>query len=455
MRILITGATGLIGKEIGKKLVSHGHEVTILTRNIEEAKNSLPFPANILVWKNFSEPLPPAYFDHIDSVIHLAGESIASGRWTTKRKKLIQNSRSIGTKNIVEAIKASNRTVKQFISASAIGIYGNQSNWVNEASPYGKGFLSEVCQDWENESQKLKEIGVKVINPRIGIVLSTNGGAMDKMLPVFSLGLGAAIGNGKQWMSWIHQKDLTEMFFYFIQHPELDGEFNAVAPNPVTNQVFSKILAQSLGRKLFFPVPGFVLKIALGDMSALVTEGQRVSSQKIADHGFKFQFSDLSSALSDLCAPLYSGNKLIFSEVWLPRKSQDVFTFFSDEKNLEKLTPEYLNFHVLNKSTETIQEGTLINYQLKLHGIPMKWKSLIESWDPGKKFVDRQITGPYKLWHHTHEFEEMAGGTLIRDRVIYKLPFGRLGEAVSGQFVKSDVAKIFSFRKKVIAQLFS
>lgn len=450
----MTGATGLVGKEIGKKLVSLGHELTVLTRNPDDAKSSLPFPAKILPWKNYSDQLPSSYFDGIDSVIHLAGESIASGRWTTKRKKLIFESRTYGTTNIVNAIRSSNRTVKQLISASAIGIYGNTKEWVNEESPQADDFLAHVCKKWEEEAQALTDIGVNVINPRIGIVLSRKGGAMDKMLPVFSTGLGGVLGNGKQWMSWIHQDDLTNLFIYFIHHPELKGAFNAVAPEPVTNKDFSRSLAKSLGRGLFFPVPGLALKLLLGGMSALVLEGQRVSSKKIMENGFKFKFSNLEMALQDLCLPLNSGQKEIFAEIWLPKKTQEVFPFFCDEKNLEKLTPEYLNFHVLKKSTDAIQEGTLIDYKLSLHGIPMKWKSLIENWEPGKKFVDRQIQGPYKLWHHTHEFEDFAGGTLVRDRVLYKLPFGRIGELVSGPIVRADVQKIFSHRKKVIAQLF-
>jgi uncharacterized protein (TIGR01777 family) len=454
MKILMTGATGLIGKEIGKKLVSKGHEITVLTRNINEARSSLPFPAKFLSWEHYSIALSPSYFDNIDSVIHLAGESIAAGRWTAKRKKMILESRVIGTRNIVEAIKSSNRSVKQFISASAIGIYGDGQDWVDENSPMGEDFLSQVCQQWENESKKLQEIGVNVVNPRIGIVLSGKGGAMDKMLPIFSLGLGGVIGNGEQWMSWIHQDDMTNMFSYFVENPSLKGAFNAVAPNPTNNKDFSKTLARALGRGLFFPVPGLILKVALGDMSTLVIKGQKVSSEKITGNGFEFKYKNLGLALEHLCAQLGSGQQEITSEIWLPKKVSEVFPFFTDEKNLEKLTPEYLSFHVLKKSTDTIDAGTLIDYRLKLHGFTMKWRTLIESWEPGKKFVDRQIKGPYKLWHHTHEFEEIAGGTLMRDRVLYKLPLGRLGQLFSGPFVKADVAKIFSYRKKVIAQIF-
>lgn len=454
MKILITGATGLIGKEIGKKLVKRGHEITVLTRDPQEARGKLPFPATILRWNSFDEELPSIFFDGVDSVIHLAGESIADGRWTKTRKKIIRDSRVLGTRNIVNAIKQSNKTVKQFISASAIGIYGNGNDWVDETSPNGKDFLAEVCRDWELESLKLKDEGISVVNPRIGIVLSRKGGALEKMIPPFSLGVGGAVGNGSQWMSWIHLEDLTNLFVFLVDNSHLSGAFNAVAPEPVTNKEFSRSLAASFNKKLFIPVPPFVLKAALGEMSSLITDGQKVSSEKIQRAGFKFKYPTAESALNELCSPISMGRKEVFSEIWLPKNCDEVFPFFSDEKNLEKLTPEFLNFKVLNKSTDVITAGTHINYTLKLHWIPMKWRTLIEDWQPGKKFVDRQLIGPYKLWHHTHEFETFAGGTLMRDIVIYELPFGKVGDLVAGSFVKNDVHKIFTYRRKVITEVF-
>lgn len=455
MKILMTGATGLIGKEVGKKLVEEGHELTVLTRSAQEARSTLPFPAKILEWKHYSEAIPSHYFDDIDSVIHLAGESIAGGRWTKKKKKLILDSRKVGTHNIVQAIKESNRSVKQFISASAIGIYGNHEEVVNEATPPAKDFLAKVCVEWEKEADALRDININVIHPRISIVLSNKGGALEKMLPVFSLGLGGVLGSGKQWMSWIHLEDLARLFVFFTKRPDLSGCFNAVAPNPVTNRDFSKMLAHSLGKNLFLPVPKVALKLGLGEMSQLLLEGQNVSAQKIINEGFHFKYSDLTSALESLCSPLKWNQKELIAEIWLPKKREELFKFFSDEKNLEKITPKYLNFKVLKMSTDHIQKGTLIDYKLSLHGIPVIWKTHIEEWKAGEKFIDTQIKGPYKFWHHTHEFIDFAGGTLMRDRVLYKVPLGQLGDMVAGHFVQSDVKNIFSFRKKIISQMFS
>lgn len=454
MKILITGATGLVGKDIGKKLASKGYEVTVLSRDPERAARQLPFPATILQWKDYSEPVPPEYFNGINTVIHLAGESIAEGRWTKKRKQKILDSRVLGTRHLVEGILKSNGSVKRFISASAIGIYGNGQDWVDENARPANDFLATVCRAWEAEAQKLTPFGISVANPRIGIVLSRKGGALTKMLLPFSLGAGGVVGDGSQCMSWIHQDDLTNLFSFLVENPQVTGPVNAVAPMPVSNKTFSHLLASSLGTRLFFPVPRFLLRLALGEMSVLVTKGQRVSASKILSQGFHFIYETPEAALEDLCAPLKNGQQELLEEIWLPKKIPEVFPFFTDEKNLERLTPENLNFHVLKKSTQEIREGTLIDYRLKLRGIPMRWKTKIEDWQPNRRFVDIQLSGPYKYWHHTHEFEDFAGGTLMRDRVRYLLPLGRLGQVVAGLHVNADVKRIFTFRTLVISRLF-
>lgn len=456
MKILLTGATGLVGKELGKALVSEGHEITVITRNINQAKGNLSYPAKILEWNNYHEDIPAHYFEGIESVIHLAGESIGGARWSNERKKSIYDSRIVGTQKIINAISKGGKSVKQLICASAIGIYGNTASLVdeNDSSKDKNDFLVHVCNDWEKEAQKAIELGINVISPRIGIVLSKNGGALKEMLPLFSAGIGGAIGSGKQFMSWIHIEDLVKMFIFFLKNPHLSGAYNAVSSQPVTNKEFSKALADSLGNKLFFPVPEMVIKLALGDMSVLITNGQKVSNKKICDLGFKFKYQEINGALNSLCLPFKDNHEEIFSEIWVPRKINEVFPFFSDEKNLEKLTPQYLNFKVLSKSSEQLQEGTTIDYQLHVHGIPLKWKTLIQSWNKDKSFVDVQLRGPYAIWHHTHEFEEFHGGTIIRDIVKYKLPLGKIGNIFGGNFVRSDVDKIFDYRKKIITKLF-
>jgi uncharacterized protein (TIGR01777 family) len=458
MKILITGATGLIGKEIGKKLIDSGHHLVVTSRNKTRALAELPFPAEVVEWKGHHEAFPQAALIDVEAVINLAGESIASGRWNKKRKKEIYDSRILGTRRLVEAVQLSQKNgtskVQHFLSASAIGIFGNagDKNLV-EDGPQGSDFLAKVCSDWEREAMKLS-ITVRVVTPRIGIVLSRQGGALLKMLPIFNLGIGGAIGSGKQWMSWIDLHDLVSIFHFCLENKTITGPVNAVAPAPASNKAFSLQLAQSLHKRLFFPVPGIILKVMLGEMSTLVLSSQRVVPKKLQDAGFNFKFPELKPSLDAITAPLLAGQKELLAEQWIPQKPEEVFHFFSNELNLEKLTPPFLNFKVLGKSTDQIQESTLIDYKLSLYGIPLSWRTKIEVWDENKQFVDMQLKGPYKKWHHTHDFIPYAGGTLLRDTVLFKLPMGFLGEVFSGPKVQSDVTKIFAFRRQIIFKEF-
>jgi uncharacterized protein (TIGR01777 family) len=454
MLVLLTGATGLIGKEIGKRLIEEGHCLVVLARSAERARAQLPFPAKIIEWKNYEDAVPSGALDGVDAVIHLAGEPVGSGRWTEKRKKLILDSRVLGTRHLVEAVQ--NSQVKHFISASAIGIYGSRGGEeLFEESANGADFLAIVSKAWESESTPLEARGVRVVHVRIGIVLSRKGGALDKLLPLFTLGLGGAIGQGTQWMSWIHLDDVVGIFLLALSNPQLKGALNAVAPRPVTNQELSQDLAQSMGRRLFMAVPGFALKTALGEMAQMVLGSQKVSSKKVESVGFQFKYPKIHTAFHEICGPLQDNQHEVFEEQWVPGKPEEVFKFFSDEKNLEELTPSFLGFKVVGKSTPEIMEGTLIDYRLSLHGVPLSWRTRIDEWVPSVRFVDTQLKGPYKKWHHTHEFIPFAGGTLIRDRVLYQIPVGRVGALAAGMKVKSDIAEIFAYRRKIIAQKFS
>lgn len=459
MKILITGATGLIGKELGQVLVTRGHTINVLSRNISNARAELPFPAKIFKWSPADGNIPSEALQDVEVIINLAGESIGAGRWNNKRKKLIYNSRIEGTRKLVDAIKRLSETgnckVKDFISASAIGIYGNRKdNVLNESSEHGDDYLARVCKDWEKESQALSALNIRVVNPRIGIVLSQYGGALDKLLPLFTNGIGSAVGSGHQWMSWIHHTDLVNLFVHLVENQNVTGAVNAVAPQPVTNAEFSKVLATSLNKWLLPRVPSLMLKVALGEMSALVLDSQKVVAEKALQSGFTYKYPLLKDALKEITTHLQSGHQEYFAEQWVPHSPAEVFPFFCDENNLEKLTPEFLKFKVLRKSTPQIVAGTIIDYRLSLYGLPFYWKTEIKDWEPGIKFVDTQLKGPYKTWHHTHEFIPFAGGTLLRDRVLYRLPMGMLGNLVAGLKVKLDVMKIFSFRREFISKLF-
>lgn len=459
MKILMTGATGLIGKELGQTLAKSGHEITVLSRNTEKAKAELPFPAKVFKWTGDRGEIPLEALKDIEAVINLAGESIGAGRWTSKSKKLIYDSRIEGTRNLVKAIKKlhedGNLKIKDFISASAIGIYGDRGDTLlHENASHGTDYLAKVCEDWEKEANVLSGMNIRVVNPRIGIVLSQYGGALDKLLPLFTNGIGSAVGSGNQWMSWIHHQDLVRLFQHVLENKSITGPVNAVAPDPVTNVVFSKILARTLNKRLFPKVPSLVLKIALGEMSTLVLSSQRVSCEKALQSGFTFNYPRIEEAFKEITTYIRDGYQEYFAEQWVAKTTDEVFPFFTNESNLEKLTPDFLSFKVLGKSTPAIGSGTIIDYRLSLYGLPFYWKTEIQSWEPGNKFVDTQLKGPYKTWHHTHEFIAFSNGTLLRDRVLYSLPMGFLGNLVAGMKVRSDVSEIFSFRRKFISQLF-
>jgi ligand-binding SRPBCC domain-containing protein len=196
------------------------------------------------------------------------------------------------------------------------------------------------------------------------------------------------------------------------------------------------------------------LKLALGEMSASVLDSQRALPEKAEQLGFKFLHPEIAEALNEICAPLRDNQHEIFSEQWLPLKPEQLFPFYCDEKNLESLTPPFLKFKVLNKSTDQIDSGTLINYKLSLHGVAFDWQTEIRDWQPNKRFVDTQLKGPYSKWYHEHDFIPLGGGTLIRDRVSYKLPLGALGDTFAGWKVSGDVEKIFAYRREVIDQQF-
>ena len=452
MKILITGATGFVGKILVRKLISIGHKVSVLTRDIESSRKRLPLLCEFFKWEPELYPPSSQAFEQVDAVIHLAGENIADSRWTRKKKNSIKNSRVLSTRNLVSTLASIKNPPKIFISSSAVGFYGkNKPVELYEDLDSGKDFLSNVCNEWEKEAFVAKNHNIRTVALRIGIVLGYEGGAMKKMLPPFWAGLGGNLGNGNQWMSWIHVKDLVGMIIHCIENNSIQGVYNATSPEPVTNKDFTKCLAKVLKRPALIPIPKIALKIILGEMSDLLLGSLKVSSLKIIECGFKFKFPDLKSALNDICKN--SSNEFIV-EHWLPLPLDKVFSFFKEPKNLEQITPAYLNFKVVKQSTNVISEGTKINYRLSLHGFPMWWQSKIVDWNPNHKFSDTQTHGPYNHWYHTHEFEEKDGGTLIKDHVKYKLPFGIPGDCLAGSWVQKDLENIFDYRRKKIEEIF-
>ncbi|MFC1564598.1 TIGR01777 family oxidoreductase [candidate division KSB1 bacterium] len=302
MKILITGATGTIGRPLCDELLKQKFAVAVLTRNIEQARGTVHARSHILEWD-------PAKIDtswadrcgEIDAVINLAGAGIADKRWTTQRKELLLSSRINATETIIRAITEKKISPKVLLNASAIGYYGfNPDLEFTEDGNPGEGFLTEVCEKWEKSALKAEPAGVRVCRLRIGAVLSGSGGALQKMLPVFRLGLGGKLGGGSQWFSWIHINDIINAIIYLINNDDLKGPFNLVSPNPVTNTEFTKAMSKALGKPAVFTVPKTALRLRFGEMADILTESQKVIPDRLLESGFEFRFPHILPALEDL-----------------------------------------------------------------------------------------------------------------------------------------------------------
>ncbi len=299
MRVLVTGATGFVGR----RLLAELHSPVVLSRDVQRAQSSLAeFDVSAFPWDAQHEPAPEAAFaSGVDAVIHLAGDPVAHGRWWKSKKDRIRESRVAGTRHLVETLSRLTQKPKVLVSASAIGYYGSRGDEIlDENAEPGDDFLAEVCQAWEAEAVKAREAGIRVALIRVGIVLGRGGGALSKMLGPFRWGVGGRLGNGRQWMSWIHIDDLVKMILMAVERDALSGPINGTAPNPVTNREFTKTLGRVLWRPTIFPVPGFMLRLMLGQFANVLLGSQRVIPKAALDAGFQFQFPDLEAALRDV-----------------------------------------------------------------------------------------------------------------------------------------------------------
>jgi uncharacterized protein (TIGR01777 family) len=292
----MTGATGLIGRRLMKVLAADGHSLHVLSRH---AGTNLPAGVKLSAWDPMKNEPPVESLQNADVVVHLAGEPVAQ-RWTEESKRKIRDSRVTGTRNLVQALSKLGNRPAALVSASAIGYYGSRGDEVlTENSAPGTGYLAEVCEAWEREAVAAEALGMRVATVRIGIVLDPRGGALQKMLPPFRMGVGGKVGTGRQWMSWIHLDDLAGIFKMAIEKP-VQGPVNGSAPNPVVNADFTKALAVAVRRPAIFPVPEFGLKLLFGEMSTVLLGSQRVQPQKAASSGYQFRFPQLPGALADL-----------------------------------------------------------------------------------------------------------------------------------------------------------
>ncbi len=451
MKIVLTGATGLVGEALGQRLVREGFEVVALTR--PGSRRPSHYPCAIFEWDSLRTAAPREALLGADVVIHLAGENISSGRWTKARKKALRDSRVLSAENLRLGLDQADVKPKVFISASGVGVYGDRADSeLTEAAPVGDDFLASLCQEWEAAADLIK--ADRTVKARFGVVLSLEGGFLREVAPLFSM-LGASrLGSGRQWFSWIHMEDLIEGLLFAIREPKLQGAVNMVAPSPLLNSDLTQDLAHALKTFRAPAVPGFALKLLYGELTQALLGSQRTIPEKLMNLGFQWKYPTFKKAMDAIYHDLRAGEmKLVFAQ-WVAASGQQVWPFFSSEKNLERLTPPFLNFHVVGKSTEQIEQGTMIDYRLKMHGLPMRWRSEITQWTPEISFVDEQRKGPYKTWRHLHEFIPLGSGTLLQDTIRLKPPMGWAGRAAALKLIINEVETIFAYRAKITSEIF-
>ena len=292
MIITLSGATGFIGKPLCAQLREAGHELRILGRRAE--------PPDGFPWDAIADPPPADAFDDADAVIHLVGEPIAQ-RWTTAAWHRIEASRVDSTRRLIKVLASMEQRPSVLICASATGVYGDRGDEIlTETSESGRDQVAKLCLDWERAAQQAELLGIRVVMLRTGLVLGSAGGTLGHMLPAFRLGVGGPLGNGRQWMSWIHLDDLVRMIAFALDRPDISGPLNGTAPEPVSNREFTSALGSQLRRPAILPVPQFALNLLFGKMAKILTASQRVVPAAAMQHGFEFEHPSLKAALADL-----------------------------------------------------------------------------------------------------------------------------------------------------------
>jgi uncharacterized protein (TIGR01777 family) len=290
--IALAGASGTIGVALGRALAERGWRVVPLVRGTPTASGAIH-------WDPMRAEIDARALEGFDAVVHLGGEPIANGRWTPERKRVIRDSRTRSTELLARTIAGLATPPGVFLCASAVGYYGDRGDvWVDESSAPGEGFLAEVCRAWEAAADPARAAGIRTVHLRIGLVLDGQGGALARMLPLFRLGLGGALGSGRQYMSWVSLPDVVRMLELALDRADLSGPVNAVSPQPVTNARFTRVLARVLGRPAFLSVPAFALRIAMGEMAQeLLLHGQRVVPRRLQEAGFEYRHREIEEAL--------------------------------------------------------------------------------------------------------------------------------------------------------------
>lgn len=474
MRVLMTGATGFIGRALVPALRRDGHTVIAWARSERRARGRLGAEVDILSAEAGIDALV-AELEHCDAVVNLAGEPIVGHRWTAARRQILRESRIGVTETLVHALARARTRPKVLVSGSAVGYYGDRADeTLTESSRPGAGFLADLCRDWEAAAQKADAHGVRVVTIRTGVVLGRDGGALASMLPPFLMGAGGPVGSGRQFMPWIHLHDYVRLIVRALNDDRVRGPVNGVAPTPVRSLDFAKALGRALHRPAILPLPAFVLRIIFGQAASVLLESQRVVPDAALRLGFQFHYVSLDAALADvlggptvriqpLAAPVddrgvvssrqyLAARRPIYelkTSTTVARPVEDTFAFFSRAENLGLLTPAAMRFSLVG-AAPAIGENVTIDYTLRVGLLPVSWRSRIVGWRPNAGFVDLQEQGPYRSWWHEHAFRADGTATVMEDRVCYAPPLGPIGRVVNRFFIAPALRRVFRYRADVI-----
>ncbi len=467
-RTLVLGATGFVGRALVLGLLGAGHAVRVAARNPERARGLLP--AGVDVFDFADNSALDAAVRSTDAIVNLAGESIAGQRWTSKRKAMLVESRVASTERLVTSIAKRPERLPVFVSASAIGAYGDRGrDLLDDDSATGIGFAAELCRAWEAAANEAA--ASRVVIARFGVVLGRGGGALEPLLELSRWHLGGSIGGGEQWVSWIHLEDLVAALLRAIDLDSLDGTVAFTAPHPVPQRELARTIAASIDLSIELPAPAFAVKLALGEAASMILGGQRVIPRKLLASGFEFAFPTLPSALEDLVedtADFHRARDLpespylrerrprytLHAHTELDAPLREVFEFFSSPNNLAAITPAELAFQITDAPQDVACNST-IDYKIRVAGVPMRWRTRIEKWIPGVAFVDSQERGPYRAWWHEHRFVERDDKTIMEDVVHYAPPLGPLGAIANKLVVEKMLRRIFGYRRSAIRLRFA
>ena len=474
MKLIIVGATGFIGREAVAYFQRKGYEISAFVRNTERAKNTLGGNVHLLGPDTCEENFVQA-LENANAVINLSGRRLAGVRWNSSNKIDFVDSRVKVTQTLANQISSCKQPPSVLISASAVGYYGNRGRHKSsEISSAGNGFLSNLCVDWEQAAINASESGTRVCLLRLGVVLGLEGGILNLISPQSDMGFVTYPGTGKQYMSWIHMKDVMNIIQLCLDNQNISGPINCVAPLPTTGKEFAKNIQNVTQAKLIFSIPSLILRSVFGEGEKVLTDSQNIAPTKLINEEYDFQYPLLTDALNEEfrlgnvsinkidgktgtsfnqnnSVPSHNrGQYELTTQIAVNCKPEKAFSFFSSPLNLGLTTPSWLDFRIM-KMPSSMATGTRITYKIRLGIFNFKWISEITRWEPNRCFVDVQEKGPYAYWHHEHQVLDTGNGTsCIKDRVIYEIPGGIVGKLLHKLLIRGALVRIFKYREKIL-----